>query len=252
MSNPSWNTDLYQDQHAFVWKLGAPLLELLQPQAGERILDVGCGTGQLTAQVAQSGATVVGLDLNEAMLEQARSNYPDLEFILGNAANFRVQEPFDAVFSNAALHWVLDAEGAVRSMAAALKPGGRLVLEMGGRGNVQTLLEAASYALVALGYGNRFRNPWYFPSIPSYSALLEKHGLQVRWAQLVDRPTPLLEPDGLKNWFQMFFTQAFSDLPAEGQVRFFELVEERARPILWQGDHWIADYVRLRVVAEKR
>ncbi|MCX7784090.1 MAG: methyltransferase domain-containing protein [Meiothermus sp.] len=252
MSNPSWNTHLYQNQHAFVWKLGAPLLELLQPQAGERILDVGCGTGQLTAQIAQAGAKVVGLDLDEAMLLQARRNYPQLQFVQGNAADFRIPEPFDAVFSNAALHWVLDAEGAVRSMAAALRPGGRLVLEMGGRGNVQTLLEAASYALVALGYGNRFRNPWYFPSIPSYSALLEKHGLQVRLAQLLDRPTPLQEPDGLKNWFQMFFTQAFSDLPAEAQVRFFELVEERARPILWQGDHWIADYVRLRVVAEKR
>lgn len=251
MSNTSWNTHLYQDKHAFVWKMGAPLLELLQPQAGERILDVGCGTGQLTAQVAQSGATVVGLDLNEAMLEQARSNYPDLEFILGNAANFRVQEPFDAVFSNAALHWVLDAEGAVRSMAAALKPGGRLVAELGGRGNVQTILEAASFALMALGYGNRFRNPWYFPSIPGYSALLEKHGLQVRLAQLIDRPTPLEGPDGLKTWFHMFFVKAFNDLPPEGQARFFELVEERARPFLWQGEYWIADYVRLRIVAEK-
>ncbi len=251
MSKKPWDAHLYQDKHAFVWRMGAPLLELLQPRAGERILDVGCGNGQLTAQIAQSGATVVGLDLDEAMLEQARSNYPQLEFIQGNAAGFRVAEPFDAVFSNAALHWVLDAEGAVRSMAAALKPGGRLVAELGGRGNVQHLLEAASFALVALGYGHRFRNPWYFPSIPGYTTLLEKHGLHVRLAQLIERPTPLEGSDGLKNWFHMFFAQAYSDLPIETQTRFFELVEERARPMLWRGDYWIADYVRLRIVAIK-
>lgn len=162
MSKTPWDAHLYQDKHAFVWKMGVPLLELLNPQAGERILDVGCGTGQLTAQIAQTGASVVGLDLDEAMLLQARSNYPHLEFVQGNAASFRFAEPFDAVFSNAALHWVLDAEGAVRSMAAALKPGGRLVAELGGQGNVQHILEAASFALVALGYGNRFRNLWYF------------------------------------------------------------------------------------------
>ncbi len=233
--------------------MGAPLLELLQPRPGERILDVGCGTGQLTAQIAQTGAMVVGLDLDEAMLEQARGNYPRLALMVGDAASFRVVEPFDAVFSNATLHWVLDAEGAVRSMAAALKPGGRLVAELGGQGNVQHILEAASFALVALGYGNRFRNPWYFPSIPSYTTLLEKHGLRVRLAQLIDRPTPLEGPDGLKNWFHMFFANAYSDLPVEGRARFFELVKERARPTLWQGDHWIADadYVRLRIVAEK-
>ncbi|WP_337867419.1 methyltransferase domain-containing protein [Meiothermus sp.] len=251
MSKTPWDAHLYQDKHAFVWKMGVPLLELLNPQAGERILHVGCGTGQLTAQIAQTGASVVGLDLDEAMLLQARSNYPHLEFVQGNAASFRFAEPFDAVFSNAALHWVLDAEGAVRSMAAALKPGGRLVAELGGQGNVQHILEAASFALVALGYGNRFRNLWYFPSIPSYTALLEKHGLHVRLAQLIDRPTPLEGPDGLKNWFHMFFAKALSDLPTEGQARFFELVEERARPMLWQEDHWIADYVRLRIVAEK-
>jgi SAM-dependent methyltransferase len=156
------------------------------------------------------------------------------------------------VFSNAALHWVLDAEAAVRAIAATLKPGGRLVAEFGGRGNVQSILEATSFALVSLSYGNRVRNPWYFPSVGGYASLLERYGLQVRFAQLYDRPTRLEGEDGLRNWFQMFFSSAFKELPKEIQPKFFELVEERARPTLWREDHWIADYVRIRVVAEKQ
>lgn len=247
----NWDSQLYQDKHAFVWKSAASLLDLLEPQPGERILDLGCGTGQLTAQIAESGAQVVGFDLDEKMLLQARANYPQVEFVQGNAAKFHFSQPFDAIFSNAALHWVLDAEAAVRSMAAALGPGGRLVAEFGGKGNVQTILEAASFALVSLGYANRVRNPWYFPSVGSYASLLERHGLEVQLAQLFPRPTPLEGKEGLRNWFEMFFAGAYKELPREIQPRFFEMVEERAHPFLWQDGHWTADYVRLRIVARK-
>jgi trans-aconitate methyltransferase len=125
----AWDAARYQDQHSFVWRYGANLLESLNPQPGERILDVGCGTGQLTSEIARSGATVTGLDNSAEMLAEARKNYPDLTFVLGDAASFRFSEPqlsksYDAVFSNAVLHWVKDAEGAVKSIAQALGTGG--------------------------------------------------------------------------------------------------------------------------------
>src|SRR5690349_15682269 len=117
-----WDSSLYDQAHSFVWKFGADLLPLLHPKAGERILDVGCGTGHLTSQIAESGATVVGIDSSPEMIEQARAAYPNIEFRIADATTFAVAEPFDAVFSNAALHWVKAAEAAVSRISAALKP----------------------------------------------------------------------------------------------------------------------------------
>jgi trans-aconitate 2-methyltransferase len=196
-----WDPGLYQDQHSFVWQFGASLISTLHPQPGEHVLDLGCGTGQLTSEIARSGATVTGLDYSADMLAQARKNYPDLTFVLGDAAAFDFPRPFDAIFSNAALHWVKDAEGAVRSIAKALRPGGRFVAEFGGRGNIASV-QAALRAV--LGRVADEQSPWYYPSIGEYTPLLERHGLEVRDASLFDRPTPLEGEEGMENWLRMF------------------------------------------------
>lgn len=181
-----WNAACYQNQCSYVWQHGESLLSLLNPQPGEHILDLGCGPGQLTDKIAASGATVIGLDSDHAMIAQAQANYPHITFEVADAANFQLEEPVDAVFSNAALHWVTQAEAAVRCMAVALKPGGRLVVELGGKGNVQTILAALEQASGRTGL-----NPWYFPSLSEYAALLERAGLEPISAHLFDRPTAL-------------------------------------------------------------
>jgi trans-aconitate methyltransferase len=245
-ASSAWDPASYQDRHSFVWRYGASLLELLHPQHGERILDVGCGTGQLTAEIARSGARVIGLDNSADMLRHARENYPDLTFVLGDASAFDFPEPFDAVFSNAALHWVEDADGAASAIARALGPGGRFVAEFGGQGNIASV-QAALRAV--LGPSADVQSPWYYPSIAEYSTVLERHGLEVRNASLFDRPTPLEGENGLDHWLRMFtptYLRQFSADRADEVVR--QLIEHLA-PALYRDGVWTVDYRRLRVVA---
>lgn len=246
----TWNAELYDDKHSFVWKLGSSVVELLAPQPGERILDLGCGTGQLTAQIAQSGATVVGIDNSPAMIEEARRSYPQLHFREADAHDFDVAEPFDAVFSNAVLHWITEPDRVVGCIARALKPKGRLAVEFGGKGNVHYLastLESASRLIL----GETVSHPWYFPSIAEFATLLEHHGLEATQAALIDRPTPLEGEDGLRNWVRMFGDHWLSRVPSEQHDDFFERVESIARPALYRESVWNADYRRLRMVAHK-
>jgi len=245
----AWDAARYQDQHSFVWRFGANLLELLNPKAGERILDVGCGTGQLTAEIARSGAVVTGLDKSPEMLAEARKNYPDLTFVPGDAASFHFPEPFDAVFSNAALHWVKDAEGAVKSIAQALRPGGRFVAEFGGKGNIASI-QAALRAV--LGPVADERSPRYYPSIGEYAPLLERHGFEVRDASLFDRPTPLEGPDGMANWLRMFMTSYLREFATERADDIVRQLVEHLRPTHYRDGVWTADYRRLRVVCVRR
>jgi len=240
----AWDAARYQDQHSFVWRFGASLLETLKPQAGERILDVGCGTGQLTAEIARSGAAVVGLDKSGEMLVEARKNYPDLQFVLGDAAGFQFPEPFDAVFSNAALHWVKDAEGAVKSIATALRPGGRFVAEFGGHGNIASV-QAALRAV--FGPTADQRSPWYYPSIGEYAPLLERHGFELRDASLFDRPTPLEGEDGMANWLRMFIGTYLRELSPDRASDAVRQLVDHLRPTLYQDGVWTVDYRRLRV-----
>jgi trans-aconitate methyltransferase len=128
-----WNAELYDDKHSFVFQFGENVLDLLEVKPGERILDIGCGTGYLTQQIQNQGAEVMGTDFSPEMIAQAKANYPDVSFAVADASNFSVEEPFDAVFSNAALHWIHNQDGLMKSVYNALKPGGRFVAEMGVR-----------------------------------------------------------------------------------------------------------------------
>lgn len=246
-----WNANLYSQRHSFVWKHGEDLIGLLAPQPGERILDAGCGTGQLTAALASSGARVTGLDNSPAMIEAARAACPAAEFILASLTEFEAAEPFDAVFSNAVLHWVRPPEQAARRIAAALKPGGRFVAELGGTGNVATLLDAANALLGERGHAPR--QPWYFPSIAEYSTVLEDAGLEVTYALLFDRLTPLEGgEEGLANWFEVFGRNLVQDEP-QWRASVLPALKERVRPRLFDpsNQQWAADYRRLRIAARK-
>lgn len=246
----TWDSGLYEARHSFVWKYGADLLPLLDPQPGERILDIGCGTGQLTAQIADRGAHVVGLDNSTMMIGQARQNYPHLEFHLAGATNFAFDKPFDAVFSNAALHWISDAEAAVRSIAQALKPGGRFVAEFGGKGNIRLLLRGLLSAFHDRGIPAD--NTFFFPAIGEYAAMLDRHGLETRRAELFDRFTPLEDtPTAMREWLQMFKQGLLDKVPARERAAFLEDVEQRLRPDLFRDGRWHVDYRRIRVTAVK-
>jgi trans-aconitate methyltransferase len=242
----AWDAAHYQDKHSFVWRYGASLLELLAAQPGERILDVGCGTGQLTADIARCGAHVVGLDNSAEMLADARKNFPGLTFVLADASALDFPAPFHAVFSNAALHWVKDAGGAVASIARALRPGGRFVAEFGGKGNIASV-QAALRAV--LGPSADEQSPWYYPSIGEYAPLLERHGLEVRNASLFDRPTPLDGENGMAHWLRMFAQIYLHQFSPERTGDIVGQLVEQLRPALYRDGIWTVDYRRLRVVA---
>lgn len=249
----SWDAGLYDRAFSFVSDYGAALLDLLAPHRGERILDLGCGTGHLTQAIAERGAEVVGIDASPEMVAQARANYPGLRFAVADAASFVVEAPFAAVFSNAVLHWVRGHEGVARSVAAALAPGGRFVAEFGGRGNVGAITSALQWALAAEGYSDfAARDPWTFPSIPEFTARLERHGLETVSAALFDRPTLLDGGEaGLRLWLRMFGDPFFAEVPEEARERILRRLEARLRPTLFRDGEWWADYRRLRVVARK-
>jgi trans-aconitate methyltransferase len=248
----SWNAELYDDKHSFVWKMAAGLVELLQAKPGERILDLGCGTGHLTEQIAATGAKVVGVDRSPNMIQQAREKYPTLLFEVKDAREIAFAEPFDAVFSNATLHWIKEPEKVIDGIARVLRPGGRFVAEFGGKGNTKELLTALARAWHKLGFHGEAPKPWYYPSITEYSSLLEKHGLEVTFATLFDRPTPLEDAEnGLRNWLTMF-GGTFQDQHSNDQREtFFAAIEQEARPALWRNGQWVMDYRRLRIVAQK-
>lgn len=244
----AWDPKRYQQQHSFVWQLGASLIELLAPRPGERILDLGCGTGQLTSEIAAAGASVVGLDKSEDMLRQARQNYPELAFVEGDAADFRFNEPFDAVFSNAALHWVRDHGAAAESITSALRPGGRFVAEFGGKGNTASIMAALSDVL---GAEARERCPWTYSSIAEFAAVLEKNGLEVRQASLFDRPTRIEGEDGMENWLRMFCGSFFSGLEHSQTETKLRTLVAHLRPTQYHDGGWTIDYRRLRIFATR-
>jgi len=245
-----WDSALYDDRHSFVWKKAGDLVDLLDPHAGERILDLGCGTGHLTAQIGARGADVIGLDASASMIAQARQNYPKLRFVLGDARAFGFEEPFDAVFSNAALHWITDAESVIAAVARAMKPGGRFVLEMGAKGNNARVAGAVGDVLRESGFP--VRSPWFFPSAGEYATLLERHGFEVETLRTFDRWTRLEHPEkGLREWLEMFGGAWFEGIEAPVRDAMIGAIESRLRESLWRDGAWWVDYKRLRVVARR-
>ena len=255
MTSPDrpWNADLYQQKHAFVYQFGADVLDLLTPLPGERILDLGCGTGELTAQLAQSGAEVVGLDASASMIAKARQSFPHLTFQLGDAREFVTNQSFDAVFSNATLHWIPQTQQptVLTNIFQSLKAGGRFVAEMGGRGNVERILRALGQALKELGISQSAQLN-YFPSLGQYVLMLEAAGFSVTWAHYFVRDTPLSDPKtGISDWIAMFRGDILTTLSGKDRQTVLTSVNNQLRPTNFRDGHWFADYKRLRFIAVK-
>lgn len=247
----AWDAGEYDERHSYVHQYGESVVDLLDPEPGERVLDLGCGTGHLTADIAGRGATVHGIDASGEMVRAARERYPELSFEQADARTFAAGEPFDAVFSNAALHWIpgSDHDAVLAAVRDALVPGGRFVAEMGGTGNVETIVRATTAVLDGRGYDAD--TPWYFPGIDEYAPRLAAAGLEPRRAVLFDRPTELEGADGLRDWLGMFGDSLLGAVPDGEQDAVVDAVEDRLRGELFDPDRgaWTADYRRLRFVA---
>lgn len=246
----TWDPDDYEGDHSFVYEYGADLLELLAPEGGEHVLDLGCGTGNLTAELEERGTEAVGVDASREMIDRARSNHPGPRFVRGDARSLPFDGTFDAVLSNAALHWIPAADQAalLGSVRDLLRANGRIVAEMGGAGNVATIVDAVHAELAARGYATV--HPWYFPCVGEYTRRLENSGFEVRFARLFDRPTDLDGGvDGLANWLGMFGDALLAPVPEGEREAVVAAVVDQLRPALFADGCWTVDYRRLRFVA---
>ncbi len=252
-SNTTWNPELYTEKHAFVYNYGESLVELLAPKPHETILDLGCGSGQLTALINESANAVIGIDKSPEMIAHAKDAFPHICFEVATAEDFSFSEKFDSIFSNATLHWVKDYKSVIKCMFNNLNPGGKLVLEFGGKGNVQTIVNQLKTSLREHGFLQQSElNLWYFPSIGEYTSALESEGFRVVLAEHYDRPTELAdENSGIKDWINMFAKSFFEGIPEKMVEEIKTEVQEKIKDKCLINGKWYADYKRIRVVALK-
>lgn len=243
----SWQAASYGTHARFVSDLAGPVIEWLSPQAGERILDLGCGDGVLTEALAAQGVRMVGVDSSPDFVKAAAQRLVDARLMDGEALTF--ESEFDAVFSNAALHWMTDARAVAKGVWRALVPGGRFVAEFGGHGNVAAIV-TAMLAVAARRHGNAaLAHPWFFPSPAEYRSLLETEGFAIRRIGLFPRPTPLAT--GMAEWLNLFRKPFFAQFGEEADDAVAETVALLQPSLCDSAGHWSADYVRLRVEAVK-
>lgn len=244
-----WDPRAYAANAAFVPAMGAPVLDLLAPRPGERILDIGCGDGVLTQKIVEAGAEVVGVDASAEMVEAAVARGLDARVQDCQALAFGAE--FDAAFSNAALHWMLDKAGVARGAFAALKPGGRFVGEMGGDGNVAAIWRGVHAVLAERGHVVREQDTHWYPTVADFTETYAATGFVDIEARLIPRPTPL--PTGVAGWVTTFRSglMDIDGIPADEQALIAEAVERHVESQLKTADGWVADYVRLRFSMRK-
>ncbi|WP_299288879.1 class I SAM-dependent methyltransferase [uncultured Mucilaginibacter sp.] len=250
-----WNAELYDQKHDFVFKYGENVLDLLEPKPGEQILDLGCGSGYLTNAIREEGAEALGVDSSAEMIAKAKQSYPGTEFKVADATDLGYNASFNAIFSNAVLHWI-KAENQSKMLNAvfmALKPGGRFVAEMGGKGNVGRMISMLRKVLTQHGYQQQAEMDYlFFPSVGEYTSLLEKAGFTVTYAALFDRPTLLQDQaEGVKKWITMFASDYFIGIKEAQQQEILEETTQQLQPYYQRNGEWYADYKRLRFIAVK-
>lgn len=245
LDEQKWAAEDYGQTARFVADLAGGVFAWLDPKAGERILDLGCGDGALTADLVSAGASVLGVDGSESMVEAAIAR--GLDARLGDGQALEFNNEFDAVFSNAALHWMRDADAVISGVKQALKPGGRFVAEFGGHGNVAAIVTAMRAVAQRRGGDENIAAPWFFPTPDEYRERLEAQGFTVKRIDLFPRPT--LVTAGMQAWLKTFRTPFFTQYGAD-QDAVLEEVTALLAPVLCDTKgNWTADYVRLRVEA---
>jgi len=247
--NIKWNAKGYEKDFQFVHQYGEDVLNLLEIKKGMKILDLGCGNGVLTRKIADMGADVIGMDASGDMLEVAKTNHPELTFVQANAVGFVLHEQVDAIFSNAVFHWIDNQDDLLENVAKGLKIKGHLVCEFGGYGCAETIHSALQKAFENRGL--TYKRTFYFPTIGEYTPILERHGLRVLYATLFDRKTLLKGEDGMKDWIEMFAIQPFQNLDKSLTDEIITEAVKNLKPVLYEDGSWYADYVRIRIKAQK-
>jgi SAM-dependent methyltransferase len=244
----TWDPAAYAENAGFVHGLAGGVLEWLAPQAGERILDLGCGDGQLTERLAESGAIVSGVDADPRMVEAAKARGVEAQCAVAESLPM-ADASFDAVFSNAALHWVRDQDAMMAEVRRVLKPGGRFVAEMGGHGNIAAIRVGLMAVLARHGHADAEEGVNYYPAPEAYKARLCRHGLNVERIALIPRPT-LLPESGMEGWLRTFRRGVIEGLPEDLRERIVRETADLVAPALRdESGAWTADYVRLRFIA---
>lgn len=242
VNTPDWDPVTYGTNARFVADYGKSLIDWLRPQPGEKVLDLGCGDGVLTADLIANGVDVVGVDASPRQIEAARRRGIPALVVDGHELPFSAE--FDAVFSNAALHWMQRPDDVLTGVARALKPGGRFIGEFGGEGNVAAIVQALKHQLPRYGIDFDSRNPWYYPSVEEYRGKLERAGFRVDEIVLFPRPTPL--PGEITGWLETFGPRFTVGLSPRERTTLFDEIAQQLRPRLFHDGKWIVDYVRLR------
>jgi trans-aconitate methyltransferase len=244
----TWDSASYAKNARFVSDLGMPVLDLLAPEVGERILDLGCGDGVLSKSIMDTGARVLGIDSSADQVAAARAKGVEAQLLRGEELPFDAE--FDAVFSNAALHWIADQDALLACVWRTLAAPGRFVAEMGGAGNVATVRRSLHDALRSRGIEAEAFDPWYFPDAELYGARLEAAGFRVDSIELIDRPTPI--PGSLADWLDVFARSFLAAVDLDEHAGLKAEVENAVAADLCDSDgNWTVDYVRLRFKAVK-
>ncbi|MCW8914727.1 MAG: class I SAM-dependent methyltransferase [Magnetovibrio sp.] len=244
----TWSPETYLRHGVFVSLLGEPVVQVLNPKEDEKILDVGCGEGILTEKIIESGAKVLGIDNSAELIAGAHER--GLNVAALDALDMTFDNEFDAVFSNAALHWMSPLSKVFEKIFKALKPGGRFVAEMGGSGNIQSIRMALYNALTMRGYDPTLYDPWSYLGDSSARMMLERAGFEVRSCTLIRRPTEL---DGdIGPWLETFAGSFMQAIPDDQHESVIDQVRDALQPTLFDPNNkWVADYVRLRFKAVK-
>lgn len=239
----TWTAAGYERNGRFVADLAGDVFAMLDAGPGQRILDLGCGDGALTRRIQDSGARVIGVDSSPELVQSAQNRGLDVLLCSGEQLPFK--QDFDAVFSNAALHWMLDQDAVLQGVHYALRPGGRFVAEMGGHGNIAAIRAALSVAVEPFDIDAESAGANVFFAVAEYADMLQRHGFQVDVIDLVPRPTAL--PTGIEGWLRTFRRSLLDQLSVDDQSAVITRVSELLRPILCdRSGRWFADYVRLR------
>ncbi len=245
----NWDSKLYNDSQNFVAEYGKGLLEFV-PAKTNKILDLGCGTGTLTKQLAERCNYVLGIDSSDTMIQEAKRSYPYLDFETANALEILYECEWDIIFSNAVFHWINNHNLLLQKIHKALKQNGRLICEFGAYGNISTIENGFGYALQEIGV--KYVSKFNFPTVNNFEHLLKENGFLIEQIYCYDRPTPLKDGNqGLYNWAIQFFQSELGQLSAEQQHKVLSSMSSRIKSQLWNGTCWVADYKRLRAIATK-